>query len=401
MSKGAHVKKEDPWKESLLSYFVSDLGMDLDATITLPRVFLRGALHYRSKVALLEKRNGKYQPLTYGQLLDQARGFAAALIDLGVTSDDRIAIFLKNSPAWVVSDFGTMFAGGATVPIYETLIPAAIHHILKDSGAVAIVVEDKNQFEKVKEIWSDLPALKFAVLRKSDGVVLKKDRILSLEEFLKRGDEALKKDPAAIDKRLEDLKRDDVASIVYTSGTTGDPKGVMLTHRNFLSNVYGVVSVTDVDARDTMLSLLPLSHVFERTIGYYVPILFGATIAYAESIDTISQNLLEVRPTVCCAVPRLFEKIYTKMLKKIEGSNAVKRGLFHWALGVGRQVWDGQDKRRRGSKDRRRRHRPEERFDAGGRMIRNPALKISYALAEKLVYSKLRASMGGRLRFFV
>jgi len=401
LSLGA-VKKEDSWKESLLNYFLSDLGMDLNATITLPRVFLRGSQHYHSKVALMEKRNGKYQPLTYAQVLDQARAFGMGLIDMGVQMHDRIAIFLKNSPAWVVSDFGTMFAGGATVPIYETLIPEAVRHILKDSGAVGIVIEDKNQFEKIKSIWPELPALRFVVLKKPEGVVTKKDKIISLEDFLKKSSEALKKDPSAIDKRLDQLKRDDVASIVYTSGTTGDPKGVMLTHRNFLSNVYGVTSVTDVGARDVMLSLLPLSHVFERTIGYYVPILFGATIAYAESIETISQNLLEVRPTVCCAVPRLFEKIYSKMLKKIDESNPMKRKLFNWALEVGRQVWIVQDKHRRSQlKDRRQRHRPEERHEFDGLMIRNPALKVSYALAEKLVYTKLRQSMGGRLRFFV
>lgn len=402
MPLGNPLKKTDHWKESLLNYFLSDLGMDLNQTITLARVFLRCASHYHAKPALMEKKDGKYVSLTYDDVLGRARDFGMALMDLGLKNQDRFAIFLKNSPDWVVSDFGTMFAGGATVPIYETLIPHAVRHILKDSGAIGVIVEDKGQFDKIKDIWADVPTLKFVVLRKPEGVPLKKDKIIALEEFLKRGAEARKKNGSAMEKRLDETKRDDVASIVYTSGTTGDPKGVMLTHRNFLSNVYGVTSVTDVTARDVMLSILPLSHVFERTIGYYVPILFGATIAYAESIDTVSQNLTEVKPTVMSAVPRLFEKIYARMIKKIEESNPMKRRLFLWAVDVGRQVWEAQDRMmRKQAADRRQRHRPEERFLDAGLKIYNPALKVSYALAEKLVYSKLRQSMGGRLRFFV
>lgn len=402
MLSALNMKKSDHWKESLLNYFLSDLGMDLNQTISLPRVFLRCASNYHSKTALMEKRGGRYESITFAELLEDARDFGMALIDRGLKTGDRFALFLKNSPSWVVSDFGTMFAGCATVPIYETLIPHAVRHILKDSGAIGVIVEDKNQFNKVKEIWEEVPTLKFVVVRKPDGVVLKKDKIISLDEFLDTGAAARKKAPEALDKRLDELKRDDVASIVYTSGTTGDPKGVMLTHRNFLSNVYGVTSVTDVTSRDIMLSILPLSHVFERTIGYYVPILFGATIAYAESIDTVSQNLAEIRPTVMCAVPRLFEKIHARMIKKIEESNPVKKKLFQWAIDVGKQVWEAQDKKmRKRAADRRQRHRPEERFNDEGLTISNPALKVSYALAEKLVYSKLRASMGGRLRFFV
>lgn len=398
------MTQEDPWKESLLNVFLSDLGMDLNRGISLPRIFFRCANHYFSKAALLEKNAGKYERLSYADLLEQAQDFAMALVKAGFKPRDRFAILLKNSPAWVVSDFGTMFAAGATVPIYENLIPSAVRHILKDSGAVGVIVEDKGQFEKVQEVWAEVPSLKFVLVRKPEGVPLKGDKVVDFQAFLKKGGEARKKNRTELEERLDQVGRDDVASIVYTSGTTGDPKGVMLTHRNFLSNVYGVASVTDVNSRDVSLSVLPLSHVFERTIGYYIPILFGATIAYAESIDSISQNLLEVRPTVMCAVPRLFEKIYSKMLKKVESSNLVKRQIFHWALGVGSQVWDsgnGNGKGKKREADRRQRHRTEERFWKLGPQIENPLLKGSYMLAEKLVYDKLRASMGGRLRYFV
>jgi long-chain acyl-CoA synthetase len=349
----------------------------------------------------MEKRGGQYQSMSYTELADQTIAFAAGLLQGGIELHDRVAFFLKNSPVWVISDFGSMLAGGTTVPIYETLIPSAIRHILKDSGAKAIVVEDQAQFKKIQEVWPDLPDLQFVVIRKTEGVPSGK-MVIAFEDFLKSGKELLKKDPHAVTNRLDLLRRDDVASIVYTSGTTGDPKGVMLTHRNFLSNIYGVVAVTDITSSDTLLSLLPLSHAFERTAGYYVPILFGAAIAYAESIDTISQNLAEVRPTVCCAVPRLFEKIYSKMVKNMDAAGAVKRRLFYWALSVGRQVWHHREEITRLSRhDRRQRHRPEDRYKETEIPLKNPLLQLSYALAERLVYSKLRVAMGGRLRFFV
>ena len=394
-------RTSDFWKESLLHYFLSDLGMELNQSITLPRVFLRAAAHYHSKVALLEKKEGTYQPMSYSELSEAATAFAAGLIASGVVLHDRVAVLLKNSPAWVISDFGAMLAGGTTVPIYETLIPAAIRHILKDSGTAAIVVEDASQFKKIQEIWPDLPSLKLVILRKTDGVAVG-EKVVSFEDFLKKGKELLKKDSHAVSARLDLLRRDDVASIVYTSGTTGDPKGVMLTHRNFLSNVYGVVAVTDITAADTLLSILPLSHAFERTAGYYVPILFGSTVAYAESIDTISQNMGEIHPTICCAVPRLFEKIYSRMVRNMESASPIKRRLFYWALSIGRQVWEHRENR--GSlpaKDRRQRHRPEDRYKDPEAPIKNPVLQLFYALADRLVYRKLRQAMGGRLRFFV
>lgn len=354
------MKQDDPRKEPLLN---------ADASDTLPRVFLQCASRHHAKVALMEKRDGRYQGITYGGLLEDTRAFASALIEKGVGVRDRIAIFLKNSPAWAISDFGTMFAGGATVPIYETLVPSVIRHILRDSGAVGIVVEDKKQFEKIQSIWPELPTLRFAVLRKPEGVSLPlpDGRIVSLENFLEKGRSLLPKDRPVIDQRMGEIQKDDIASIVYTSGTTGDPKGVMLTHRNFLSNVQGVSSIADITSKDTLLSILPLSHVLERTAGYYIPILAGATIAYAEGMDAVAANLQEVRPTVCCAVPRLFEKIYTRMLKKIEESHPFKKWLFRWALSVGRR----------------------------------PSSRLSRALADAFVCKKIRRTLGGRLRFFV
>lgn len=394
-------RTSDFWKESLLNYFLSDLGMELNQSITLPRVFLRAAAHYHSKIALLEKKGGQYQPTSYSELSEQATAFAAGLIQAGVKLHDRVAIFLRNSPAWVISDFGTMLAGGTTVPIYETLIPSAIRHILRDSGTTAVIVENEAQLKKIQEIWPELPELRLAVLRKTDGIK-PGEKVLSFEDFLKSGKELLKKDSQVVSTRLEQLKRDDIASIVYTSGTTGDPKGVMLTHRNFLSNVYGVVAVTDITANDILLSILPLSHAFERTAGYYVPILFGATIAYAESIDTVSQNLAEIRPTICCAVPRLFEKIYSRLVRNMDTASPIKRRLFHWALSVGRQVWDYRENVTRPPvADRRQRHRPEDRYRDPEIPIKNPVLQLSHALTDRLVYRKLRQAMGGRLRFFV
>jgi len=396
------MKNEDPWRESLLNYFLSDLGMDLNQAISLPRVFFRCASHFYTKPALLEKTNGNFHPLTYSDLLDRCQAFAMGLLDRGFKNHERLALFLKNSPDWVVADFGTMFAGGTTVPIYDNLAPEAILHILRDSGATGILVEDQAQFERVRGLLPELPGLQFVLLRDPKGVALKSGKIASFQGFLEKGAAARRKQAEALERRLDTVRRDDVASIVYTSGTTGNPKGVMLTHRNFLSNVYGVSSIADITARDLMLSVLPLSHTFERTVGYYLPLLLGATVAYAESIEAISQNLLEVQPTVVCAVPRLFEKIHVKMLKKIESSGLLARQFFSLAQEIGQAFHNAQDRElRQGVSDRRQRHRAEERFAATEVKIGNPLLRASHQLAERLVYGKLRESLGGRLRFFV
>lgn len=390
----------DLWKESFLHNFLLDLELKDNPKIALPRLFMRTAAYFSSKTALMEKRNGRYHPTSYKELADEIIHFAAALIETKLKAYDRVALLLKNSPAWVVSDFGSMMAACATVPIYENLIPASIHHILSDSDVHIIIVENKLQFQKINQIWPKLPQLKLIIVRSPEGIRHK--NVISLDDFMKQGKKHLIKEPDCVSERVGILKRDDTASIVYTSGTTGNPKGVVLTHGNFVSNVLGVASVTDINSLDTFLSLLPLSHVFERTAGYYTAILMGATIAYAESIERIPQNLLEVRPTICCAVPRVFEKLYARMIANIKSSDFLHRLIFTSALSVGGYMWKLYDRwAHRQSTIKLSRHRPEDRL----RRTRSPAtgttLKIASSLSEQLVYKKIKQKMGGRIRYFV
>lgn len=389
------------WKENLLNYLASDLGLELDRSLSIPRVFLRVAEHFAHKPALYEKSEGHFQPLSFRELKSYAMAFAAELIGQGLPLQGKVALFLKNSPDWAIADFGVLLAGGVTVPIYETLSSGVIRHILNDSGAELLMVEDRKFFEKIEAIRSELPQLQWIVARKPwpgcerQGVILK-------EEFLANGRKRLETDPAIVTSRLEWVRRDDLASIVYTSGTTGDPKGVMLTHRNFLSNVYGILSVTRMDHRDVFLSILPLAHTFERTLGHYGPLLSGASVAYSEGPEKLLQNLHEVRPTVCCGVPRIFEKVYTKMLGDLQGASRVKKKIFHWALETGGLVQERQEAAlRRFGSDKRSRHRPEDLNHDSFVLARHPTLYFKHRLANFMVYRKIRKKLGGRLRYFV
>lgn len=391
----------DLWKESLLHNFAGDLELKTTVDIALPRLFMRTAAYFASKTALMEKRDGHYENVSYREVAEKATTFAAAMVQAGIKKGDRIALLLKNSPDWVISDMGTMMAAGATVPIYENLIPSAIQHILEDSETKAIIVENKMQFEKILEIWPQLKKLQFVVIRDSSGVG-RRENVFTIKSLLERGDKYLKEKSNCVAVRVRTLQRDDPASIVYTSGTTGNPKGVILTHGNFIANVLGVASVTDINSLDTSLSFLPLSHAFERTVGYYLPLLMGCTIAYAESFEKINQNLLEVRPTFCCAVPRIFEKIHARMLRNIQASSPVNRAIFHLALMTGSQDWNVHDRwthkhRKNGAK----KHDPDERLHPDGPPKPGILRKSIHNLSEKLVFSKIKQKMGGRLRYFV
>ena len=400
---GLFQKEKGQKKEAFLNYMLTDLGMDLNQTISLPRVFLRTASIYGSNIALMERREGKYQGITFSQVKEKSSAFAAALIEFGFAPQSRVALLLKNSPAWVYSDFGTMFAGCVTVPLYYTLNAAAIEFILRDSGASAIVVEDDECLQRIRPIKDGLRDLKLIIVRKPEGIQ-SESNVRSFEEYISGGEAILNSQREDLAKRLEGIKRDDLASIIYTSGTTGNPKGVMLTHRNFLSNLYGIMSVTDIDENDTFLSILPLSHAFERTTGYYCPLMCGARIAYAEGIKGFDRNLREVEPTVCCVVPIILEKIYDKICEGVKKSTKLQQKIFKWALRVGEKVMHHIDECAEPDfTSRRRRHRPQLRKDEQRlfRFIHAPIDFTAHFIANALVYRKIRKVMGGRLRHFV
>jgi long-chain acyl-CoA synthetase len=343
---------------------------------TLNRLFFDAISKYDRPDALQVKSGGAYRPISHSEVATRVRHAARGLQSLGVRRGDRVAILSENRPEWAIADFASLTAGLTDVPIYPTLPADQIAYMLKDSGAVAIFVSGRVQAEKVKEIRAQLPAMKTVIgFEETPGLT-----DLSLVELEKRGAQGETAETTAR-YRSEALtaKPDDVATIIYTSGTTGDPKGVMLTHDNIYSNVEASRTAIPFEGRDVALSFLPLSHIFERMGGHYMMWATGSSIAYAESIDTVPANMQEVRPTIVLSVPRLYEKMYARVLESAITGGFLKKNIFFWARDVAER-WANE---KLGGKE------------PGALLARK------YAIAQKLVFSKVKARTGGRLRYFV
>jgi len=343
---------------------------------TLNQLFFEAVSKYNRPDALQVKRGGAYQPISHTEVAERVRRAARGLSSLGVRRGDRVAILSENRPEWAIADFACLTIGITDVPIYPTLPGDQIAYMLKDSGAVAVFVSNKLQAEKIREIRALLPALK-TVIGFDDIPGLTNMSIADLE---KRGAQGENKESTATYR--EDaltVKPDDLATIIYTSGTTGEPKGVMLTHDNIYGNVAASRTAIPFEGRDVALSFLPLSHIFERMAGHYLMFATGTSIAYAESIDTVPANLVEVRPTLVLSVPRLYEKMFARVLETALTGGFLKKNIFFWARGVADR-WANEKLAGK---------------EPGG------LLASQYAIAQKLVFSKLKARTGGRLRYFV
>ncbi len=343
---------------------------------TLTRLFFDSVSKFNRPDALQVKVGGVYKPISHSEVADRVRHCARGLTSLGVRRGDRVAILSENRPEWAIADFACLTAGLADVPIYPTLPADQIAYMLKDSGAVAIFVSTKTQAEKVREIRAQLPALKTMIgFDEIPGLVN-----MSIADLEKRGTES--ETSISIATYKEDaltVKPDDLATIIYTSGTTGEPKGVMLSHDNIYSNVAASMKAIPFDGRDVGLSFLPLSHIFERMAGHYMMFATGTSIAYAESIDTVPANMGEVRPTLVLSVPRLYEKMYARVLETALTGGFLKKKIFFWARGVAER-WANEKLSGK---------------QPGG------LLAWQYGVAQKLVFSKLKTRTGGRLRYFV
>ena len=343
---------------------------------TLTELFFDAVDRYSTKRAALRyKAGGQWRDLTHQELARRVHHAALGLRELGLEPGSRVAILSRNRAEWAIADFACFAVRCVDVSIYPTLPPGQIAYILNDAGAGAIFVEDDEQYDKVAQIRADVPSLKtiiaFEPLREGADAE-------SFQHLLQRGAAAETRYPAYREDALA-VRPDDLATLIYTSGTTGEPKGVMLTHGNFCSNVAAAVTVLRIGPDDSCLSFLPLSHSLERMGGQYAMLHRGATICYAESMEAMVANLWEIRPTVVIGVPRVFDKIYARVLETAMAGGAVKRRVFFWARRVGRQWVDRT-------------------------LARQPiprALAVKQRLADRLVYAKLRARTGGRIRFFI
>src|SRR6478672_12355036 len=292
---------------------------------TLNQLFFEAVSKYNRPDALQYKKDGVYKPISHTEVAERVRQAARGLASLGVRRGDRVAILSENRPEWAIADYACLTAGLTDVPIYPTLPAEQIAYILKDSGAVAIFVSNGAQAEKIREIRSQLPSLK-TVIGFEEIPGLTNISIAKLEQMGIPGEN---KDSIAV-YREDALKvrPDDLATIIYTSGTTGEPKGVMLTHDNIYSNVMAGAVQIPFAGQDSCLSFLPLSHIFERMAGHYLMWQVGASIAYAESIDTVPIDMQLVRPTLVLSVPRLYEKMYARVLENALAGSAVKKRIF-------------------------------------------------------------------------
>ena len=344
---------------------------------TLNTLFFEATEKFNKPDALMVKIGGAYRPISHQTLAERVRRAALGLRALGVQRGDRVAILGENRPEWAIADFACLTVGVTDVPVYPTLPAEQITYILRDSGSVAIFVSNADQAAKIAKIRGELPALRH-VIGFEQGRLEGSD--LTLAELEARGAGAETPESiAAYRREALAVQPDDLATIIYTSGTTGDPKGVMLTHDNIYSNVSAARTVIPFTGSDVALSFLPLSHIFERMAGHYLMFSTGTTIAYAESIDTVPINMQEVRPTLVASVPRLYEKMYARVLENALAGSGLKKRIFFWARKVADRWADEKLAGR----------------EPGG------ALGLQYRIAQKLVFSKLKARTGGRLRYFV
>lgn len=342
---------------------------------TLGELFRQAVERHPKFDALNYKYDGEWRKISSSEMISRAENIALGLYSLGIRKGDRVAILAPNSPNWTLTDAGVQLVGIIDVPIYTTLAPGYVKYILNDAGVRVLFLEDKDFYDRIAEILSECPTLEKLIFFNKSGINI--ENAFSLSELEERGCK-LKNDSKLLKTLEEAVNPKDVATLIYTSGTTGEPKGVMLSHSNIVSNVIDAIEKFPISGEDKPLSVLPLSHVFERS-AMYTYIFNGMSVYYAESIEKVPDNLHEVKPTIFVGVPRIFEKVYLKAKEKAAQGGKLKERIFDWAISVGKEYALKKEFREKIS------------F----------FLKLKHLMADKLVFSKFRDFFGGRLRYCI
>lgn len=329
---------------------------------------------YSKDNLMLEKHKGKYRPISSQEFGDSVKYFAYGLHYLGIKAGDKVVIISETRADWTMTDLAISCLGGVVVPIYTTLTPPQMKYIIQDSDARAVIWSCDEIWQKLKQVKKDLSGVKHYITFESQAP----EGAFTKEQIIERGKAAMNENPGFLEASISNIKADDLFTIMYTSGTTGPPKGVMLTHNNLISNAVAVASLLPIGPEDVAFSWLPLSHSFGRlaSVLYFH---IGCSIVYAESMDTLIENMIETKPTVMPSAPRLFEKFYAVVMESVLEGSALKKKIFFWALNVGKKY---------------------ALFEIQGLPI--PAsLASRRKLAHKLVFSKILAKTGGNFKFCI
>ena len=335
-------------------------------------------IHTPDHTFMMEKSGDTYKGISYRETLENVEQWAAYLYHLGIRKNDKVAIILENCPEFIYLDQALQKLGAINVSIYPTLTADETAFILNDSESKAVLVGNPFLLKKFQKVEDKCPSVRKVFL--AFDLKAGNDKFITVEALKQEGAKLWPLLKNEIEAVLKTIGHDDLAALIYTSGTTGVPKGTMLSHYNFMSNCYdGKDLCPTINKEDRFLSFLPLSHVYERMAGYYLPTYLGAQIAFAESIEKVAQNFMEAKPTIMTCVPRLLERLEARIRNNAVAKGGMSTKIFFWSLRVGEAV----------------------RVKKENKQVIGPILAAQHALAEKLVFSKIKAKLGGRLKLLV
>ena len=345
---------------------------------TINQVFRNRVQKYGSRIALEKKLNGKWESVSWEDYYKRAAYVGLALNDMGLQKGDRVSLLSENRLEWLYADMGVLGAGGCIVPIYPTLIDDEVEYIVSHSDSKFLIVENNAQLQKGLYTAKRYPGLKKIIVIDTTEVNVN-PMIMDYNELLDKGKVLYNKNPEAFASLADTIAQDDLATIVYTSGTTGVPKGAMITHKNIMAVIKALDTIEPHYAYDSdqTVPFLPLSHVFERVAGHFYGMYVGITASYAESLDTLIQDIQEKRPTVVLAVPRVLEKVYQQIISQVQEQSPFKQKVFYWGQKVGSKISELREQKK------------------------NPGFNLSlkYKIAYAIIFKKLQNALGGRVRW--